>query len=434
MPARIFNYESHDWVCGLFWQPISGEPKKERPNFMGAGPEVRNQAERLNSRLYAWREGVGDIPHAGFLDDVDGIDVGSKALSAASAFAHSITHQYDESSSFVAALELPNKQWYFLAQREGVILPDGDKIGSEDEILSDFHEITSVVDWDLVIAPEHWGITNSTPLQLDDVIPYTTSGTINVKEFSLYPVKKSIIKPVFTVLLCITLIIGGSYGYHVWSALEQQKLAQQHLATNSSSEALPPPPPWHTKANALDATAACLKGFNDAPIAAGHWRIESLGCTPSKEIVNISGVWDAGDHGRIDHIQATHPSFAISLDGRTAIYSAETNITSLNLNTEPVNALPNPRDAALSLISIGQKFGSPVQTQLKQQSPVLPGQDPNIRQIPFTQIEWTLNDTIVNPNIIIKSLDKPGLRLDNITLHLKNGLVSWSIKGVQYAQ
>ncbi|MFB0934190.1 MAG: type 4b pilus protein PilO2, partial [Propionivibrio sp.] len=138
------------FVSGLHWQALSGNPSE-------AKHEAQRLAKQLEFDLAMYR--TGGAPQIGFASSVDGYKAGM--LSAAAVVSKTLELE-DNVRDFLCAAELPDGRFLLVVQADGVITPDGDALGSEDEIRAKMLEYLSLdKTWDKIFAPLMWGMQGS---------------------------------------------------------------------------------------------------------------------------------------------------------------------------------------------------------------------------------------------------------------------------------
>ncbi len=153
--GQTFTFGRRVFVSGLFWQPLPGASAHQRKL------EMKEVAEEQDFDLAVQR--TSGMPQAGFGALADGVKPGMLSVAAMVSKSLEVANR---DRSFLCALPVPGNKWLYVAQREGVLLHDGDLLGTEESIRARLHNDLSLADWQTVFAPAQWGIPNATERQL----------------------------------------------------------------------------------------------------------------------------------------------------------------------------------------------------------------------------------------------------------------------------
>lgn len=426
-----FSLEKNkEFVSGLDWMPLSGGIESESRSLLKlAGKETRELAEQMNYNMVVWRG--KESPHVGFGNSIDGAREGCYSIAAA--IADSIEEDR-RARSFLCAVEGPGKKWLFVAQRDGVILNDGDKFGNDDTILSGMLNNLSVGhEWDVIYAPAHWGIPHSEERTLEQILPEKKGKVAYRNDWKLSPVKPSH-KKTLAMLVAIGSIgfiayLGNQYYQDYKTA---QRLAEEARLALEAQQANPQVvviPPWHEKPLARDVFAACMSGFDRfGSFWPGNWNPISADCRNG----NVSAMWQRGDQGWIEHLAASRPEISISSDGNVASHSMPIGEVEKKNNTE---ALPDGRIRNLEILSKAQRYGIQVAITEQAPPPALPGQQPAEQPPPkWREYQIRADGQGMPPAVLFEVMEGDAFRLESIMMNFNSGSISWSMEGKQYVQ
>lgn len=415
------------FIAGLHWQPLAGNGRNEMPGLLrGAGEETTKLANEMNFDLVVFR--TADTLQVGFASSDEGASAGHYSIAAA--ISKTIEMEYDV-KHFLCVTETPDGQWLYVAQRNGVILPDGDYVGSEDEVRSRVIASMSVGDWDLVFAPGHWGVSGSEERELEAFLPLKGDSIDFKKWWRLSPVRKSVIKPmVIGGGVCAVLLVAGfAYQQHAEKQRQAELFRLAQLAAQAQGQQLHiEPPPWEQQPRALAVWEGCQGALVSLKtLWPGNWSPSSATCTNGSFTI----AWTRGEYGWIEHLREIYPNVHLSHNGESASMSLPYETGSLASDSEPA---PSERQRVLAMHSAGQQFGFTVALRKAQVAPTLPGQTANAPQPTWQELTWEVKNSALPPSIVLKALDGPAFRVRALQLNYTAGLMSWSMEGVQYVQ
>ncbi|GAB0154502.1 type 4b pilus protein PilO2 [Marinobacterium sp. BA1] len=436
MPSKFFNYDGEVFAAGLFWQPVNGDSRKEKPSLIGVGPETRKTARRLDNCTHiAWRN--GDTPHIGFLDKISpNTKEERNAKSSAYILAESISKLHPHARSFIAVFEIQDvseSMWLLVAQHDRIILADGDMHGSEDEVLAHFHQMLSLpMSWDLLIAPDHWGITNaSTDITFDGLLKEAEASKLILKQSSLKPIKRSRKKLILSAI-CVLSLIALAVGSYKGIVLFQN---YKDLQNNPAKELPPPPPPpWTREPSAEDAIDACVTGVLNTEWVIGNWRLDAINCLPTISGGSITANFLRAADGWVSHAQEAVPDITFSNKGENGqiVHQLPPFDASKSSQIEQ-SSFPSRSVFDLNMRRYSQELGIQIEVGAPRAAPPITGR-PDLPRPTWSTIDWSIRDTMVTPNILVEPMSNPGLRIKKVSASLSNGSLIWNIEGTQYAK
>lgn len=408
------------FVGGLHWQALSGSPSE-------AKSEAQQLAKQLSFDLAVWR--TTGAQQIGFAASGDGFKAGM--LSAAAVISKTVEVEFSE-RDFLCATELPDGRFLYVAQADGVVTPEGDFIGTEEEVRLRMLEDMSIdKTWNMVFAPVMWGIAESTERAFEDFIP-RRGGKLDFKHkwWALQPVKPnlaSLAKTVLPFALVGGLVALGLIGYKQWqahkAAEEAARLAMMHPAEAPKEL----PHPWKTKPRAQMAVAACATAFDGLTnLWPGNWKPETVVCSPAEGVLSVT--WKRGEHGWIKHLLELQPKANISTDGGSA-----TLILPVAIAGAEDESLVDERTRALHLNMAAQEYGLSLSLSVPPAPPPMPGASPNDQVMqPWRELSWTVKATSLSPESVVAGLDGAGFRVNSATARFSEGLIKWDLEGSQY--
>lgn len=408
------------FVSGLHWQALSGNPSE-------AKNEAQQLAKQLEFDLAMYR--TGGAPQIGFAASVDGYKPGM--LSAAAVVSKTLELE-ENIRDFLCAAELPDGRYLLVVQADGVITPDGDAIGSEDEIRAKILEYLSIDKaWHKTYAPVMWGIQGSVERPFEEFIP-KKNGKPDYKHawWVLKPVKANLrtvfrsLAPFFVVGIALA---GAFLGYQKWQRIKAQDAARAAQAQANANQPLIPPHPWKDKPVATAAVVSCAKTFKAInSMWPGNWKPESVVCGFDGGATTVT--WKRGERGWVQHLQEVEPRAIISSYGEAAILTVP-----LETSGAADESLVEERTRVLQMLHAGEQYGYHVTFAAAAVAPPLPGtQQNNQVQLPWRELAWTMRGGGLTPESVIKDFDGPGFRIKSITARFNDGLINWELEGSQY--
>lgn len=416
---QTFQLDKHrTFVSGLFWQPLSGGSADMRR-------ETRTLATELDFDLGVWRT---NFPQVGLASRSNGAKSGF--VSAAAVIASSI-EKLSNARDFLCAVQVPDGQWLYVAQRDGVILPDGDLIDDEDVIKTRLLQDISLGNWELVYAPDSWGITGKAQQRNFEDFLTEKRGKIDYKTvWDLQPINK--LNPSIRIgsgsliLILCALGAGGWYGYQQYQEWQSAKLAAE-LAASGQLPKLPHP--WKDLARAPAYLKACRTSMSQVvSLWPGDWTPGEGRCAGNA--FNLE--WSRGDHGWIEHLLHINPKMTIANDGNKASLSVP-----INIKTGEDELVPTEAERTLAMNIAAQKYGFKI--SLSPVPPPPPPPPPKDGEPPapvpdWREINWAISPTTLPPEIMVQALESQGFRIKTIKSTFSNGRFTWSLEGTQYVQ
>lgn len=416
--------KSKTFVSGLFWQPLSGSPSDR-------SKETKRLAVELKFDLAVWR--TTTAPQVGLGSTSDGVKQG--LLSAAAMISKTLEIESGV-RDFLCATEVPGGRWLYVAQREGVILPDGDMIGGEDGIRSRLLNDLSLGEWSLVYAPEHWGVQSSIEREFADFLPKKSGKNDYKKWWAMRPVdrwsslRSNPRKIVAPAIILALLVGGGMYAYKTWQnkkAAEAARIAEMQAAANGTP-IRPIEHPWKNQPSARAYLKSCMTAMGQVKsLWPGNWTPQTVTCANGSLTVQ----WKRQEYGWIKHLREVEPTAILTADGEAASLSIP-----LTLANGTDESVPKESERALSMYGVAQEYRFAV-TLAGATAPIaMPGQE-NAKQTPvqdWRELKWTASNITLPPDVVLAALDGNGFRLSQAQAVFKSGIITWNMEGTQYVQ
>lgn len=427
--VHLFTAGGSTFALGLFWQPLAGGTPAERAK------EVRSLAQELSFDLAVLRN--SSMHCVGFAKSAPTLKPG--VFSAAAVISKSIEVEM-KARDFIFVSPLPDGQWAYVAQRDGVILPDGDQaFASEDAARARLLEHMSIGDWPLIIAPAIWGVGGAVERDFLDLVPKKKNGKIKIHRWwGLMPVDRG--RAAMTahagkvVILSIAAValIGGGVFYKKWKADQEAKLAAEAAAkaameAGSAAQAVRPENPWKSQPLAGDMVHACLDALSSQRIFPGNWDLSAIECSGGQ----MKLTWKPRAGGWIRHLKEVEPAAIVAIDGATAYVS----VPLRHLDTGHDEAAPEQNARLIDMYSTAQAYGVSFSVSPAKEAapPPLPGQAAAAPQVFWQEIKW-IADGVKLPDAVLAALDGPGFRMNSMKGLWVNGSFVWTMEGTQYVQ
>ncbi len=418
---QTFEFGKRTFVSGLFWQPLPGHTAQLRK------AELRKMSEEQGFDLVVQR--TSGVPQAGFAATMDGIKSGMLSVAAMVSKSLEIANR---DRSFLCAMQAPNGLWVYVAQREGVLLHDGDLLDTEEIVRARMMNDLSLIEWQTVFAPKNWGIPDSQERNFADLLPKRG----NKYSFKTWWEVRPIRNPLLDVILDNTrlyvslgLIAAALTGYHFWSQYQLKKqmeeFARQEAAENAARAAAAAEQPWKKLPRATSFIKTCDAARNTLPtLWPGDWRTTNIRCTEQQ----MTATWRRGDNGSLDQLLAFIPEAKLTPGGGD---DASLTIPLKMEKPEASEAPAREQQRVAEIYTAAQKYNLNFKMK-KSSGDSVPGQP--AENYSWKLLDWMVEDTRLSPETIISLLDGEGFRITQLDLSLREGVMTWTFKGVQYVR
>ncbi|MFC0402783.1 type 4b pilus protein PilO2 [Paraburkholderia rhizosphaerae] len=430
MATHIVQIERQRFVCGLFWQSLS-----RRHELRKEGVEL---AKKLNFELMVLRIDRG-VAAAGFANTREGAQAGvpslgvivSKTIALEGAF---YDGRQQSAPNWLGAFKLPDGRWAYFAVRDGSFLPNGDWVGSSDEVFERLNSDYGLGGWNVVIGDseiEGMGFHNFYPRRIEELLGKRRAGRMHVPNWArLRPVARRLswraIGLAAGVLACAALAVSGVL-VHRRHTLEAERArlldaARERLAHTAATRSDDDARPWAVMPAPSQLARVCLDHFTK--LAPGGWELERFVCQPR----SIDYLWSRnGSTAAL--LLAREPLAQLDNTGERASLSQPLHMTAgddepLLMRASVISRLLTRfqlLEIPLSLAPLPENQPPGGLAQLGQRSPP-----------PRSWHAWRLqlNLGAMPPGMLKRYLDEPGVRLDKLTYQAG----TWSAQGVVYAK
>jgi len=429
MSAQVIQIGRQRFVVGLFWQSLS------RRNELRA--EAVELAKKLKFDLMVLRIDRGGAA-AGYANTRDGFAPGHLSLGAMVSRAIALEGAFyngrrQPAPNWLGAFALPDGRWAYFAVRDHAFMPNGDWVGTREEVLERLHTDYAWGGWNVVIGElelEKQGFQNFQPKRLDDLLPRRGGRPRTERWWALRPIERRLSPRAALVAAAVVCIAGGgafAYWHHRAKVEDEQREAalervRAELAARQAKSG-PVVPPWAALPDAVGFARACATRFGR--LAPGGWRLDRYECTPDA----AHYTW-ARNGSNVRYLLAEEPDAIVDTDGERA-------------TLEVPLAAPKAGDTPLVDDSV-------VRTQLLARlqwldavaklDPLLPDQAAraplaNLAQQAAAAVGWRayrLNASLggVAPPEFVRAIDVPGLRVQRLAYQNNQ----WTLEGVLYAK
>lgn len=425
MSTQIIQIDRFRFVCGLFWQSLS------RRHELRA--EAIELASRLNFDAMVLRVDR-NFAGVGFASTREGAQFGlpslgalvSRAIATEGAF---YDGRQQPAPNWLGAFSLPDGRWAYFAVRDGAFLPNGDWVGTHEEVFERLHSDYSLGGWNVVIGDpsiEEQGFHNFYPRRIEDMIP-RRGGRMHVPRWlNLTQVSRR--KQSRMVLTAAGVLIG--VGVLTWATMaywqHRQLVAREqafalvrarlllHMGQNKPKAGAVHP--WATEPLPADFAENCLSRLTE--IAPGGWQLERYTCHAR----NVEYGWSRNGSD-VAMLLAVEPQATVDNNGDNA--SLVVPFVSVPGGDERIDGVYGVR---MRMLSAFQLLGIPLRFNLQPapvQSKAAAAKNP---PPPWDTWRFTAPLGELSPRSVMKYLDEPGVRVE--TLSYLSG--KWTVEGVMY--
>lgn len=279
MATHVIQIGRQRFVCGLFWQSLSRRHELRK--------EALELAKKLNFDLMVLRIDRG-VAAVGFANAREGAQSGLPSLGVI--VAKTIAQQgaffegrQQSAPNWLGAFKLSDGRWAYFAVRDGSFLPNGDWVGSGEEVLERLNSDYGLGGWNTVIGDpeiESMGFHNFYPRRIGDLIE-SRHGRVSAPRWTrLRPVRTTVSWPVVGLAAGVAVAaIGGSAWFSHYRA-QQEAGRERALALARARLKLGAHPPvthpWASQAVPTEFARECQRHFRF--IAPAGWSLERYVC------------------------------------------------------------------------------------------------------------------------------------------------------------
>ncbi len=306
--TTIVRLAGRSFVAGLFWCPLSS-----------SGRSISQEIKALAAEQGAvWAVSRGALARqVGLAPELTGLRAGMPSI--AGSVAARLTR--DGLRNFIIVLRAAEEdRWVYIAQRDGLLLHDGDRVGSELDVRDWLAaDIVDLADWQLIVAPDAWDIRGAQERDWASLLPrasllsaqgdlprlrrVASSGPRHASNWSLL---------VVALVLSLGTEAGIGYYQHRKLARELDDIRRQgddeHAAYLASV-------PWMGKPTLSAGGRECLVLMAGHLVETGAWQVRKIDCDPTGRRLSIK--WERNtDSGAIaSDLLARYPMARVIAEG-----------------------------------------------------------------------------------------------------------------------
>jgi len=420
MAIHITQIGKHRFVCGLFWQSLSRPRELQR--------EAADLGKKIASDLVVVRRDQ-TTAQAGFAQSSDGASRALYSLAAAVSKTLALEGAWYDGlqqpvHNWLGALRLAGGRWAYFAVRDANFLPNGDFVGSKEEVLDRLHTDYALGGWNVVIGdPElaNQGFHNFNARDIDSLLPRRKDGSVRLHSWWRLRQINARRSPwaLIGAGAALAAAAGAALYWQSWharqEALRQEEMmaAQRLVLQRQAVQAQP----WAS----LPAPASTLRSCADQLIelTPGGWLLDEYVC--ERDQLRYSWTRRAST---IAMLRAVVPGAQVDPGGdRASLVQARK-----PARPHAAEALLAQQDVVDAVMSRLQGVGIAFKVIRKKPPPPLPGQVATAE--PWQAFNFALDAGGIEPQQIGALLDQPGVRVEKATYR---GM-SWIIEGVIYAK
>ena len=405
-------------VCGLVWHPIA-------PSQLSR--ELKPMAAEANADLFVCRKSAKTL--IGFARADQGAAPGQIPLGLV--VCDHLASQPSPVGNALVVLRSPQNPelWCYLIIRDGFILADGDRVGSQDEIRQAFESDRQAGGWDLLVCPGHWGVDGAIERQLHEFFSHLPDAKRWPSAWALRPVNPALGRRLAKGLLLSLAIAAPVYGFFGWKKAQAERemaqlQAQQMAAQDAERQRQMQTKPWPALPSAAQFAGACEKALQATSVIAANWSLSQFSC--EGQSLTLSWV-KAAPEALISQFVARYPKAVISPDGGSATVTYPLDIGPIADDAQPLQTV---EFHVHRLLDLQASLGLTVTIAPRPVPASGPGTGASA--MPWTDLKFGIQ-TEMAPSLVAQAADAAGLRLSTITGAFKDGAFTYQLTGVQYA-
>lgn len=416
-----------DLISGLIWHPL-------RNTGSARTKEIRTFAKESSFDFQVLRG--TDPAHIGFAKKSDGAKAGQ--ISSAAVIAQSLA-VVNGKRNFLFAVALPDDplQYMFVSAHQGVILVDGDIVGSAEDIRMRLTQDATYGGWGAIICPSSWGVPKS--IEKSFSYFFNEKSLKTGEKWAIKETKFDSKKVLLPAVVLLILVGAGLYGTNLWKVNQAFKLEEMRLLKEKMLKSQEAPPvqavkPWPAMLKPAPFVAACAEAYAHVGVTAGNWRLKSIDCTTG----GLSITWSKpNEMAWVSHLKQIRPEAKISEDGLTASINEPLRFKA---DADELEELPAADGINLPYFDTASRYAMSITLSppLAPPAPVtLPGQESSKAPVvvpPFWVEIPVRIETLIDPVKAIGLVSQTGLRIQKISYAITTGPMQYTLTGVQYAR
>lgn len=426
MSSHLIQFGKYRFVCGLFWQSLS-RPRELRK-------EAAELAKKVGCDMVVLRQEYSTA-QAGLLHS-GGAASRAGQYSLAAAVASKLARDgasYDGENqpvhNWLAAFRLPDEQWVYFAVRDANFLPNGDFLGSKEEVFERLHGDYGLGGWNMVIGDaelEDYGFHNFAEKKIEELLGLNGKGKMRVEAgWMLRPVQTRLLRKTQLAIVggIAFVVLASLFGWTQYQArlasaqaAEQAELQRQAAQRRAALAA--PPQPWVHAPSALSVAQACVQHLQHQ--TAGGWMLSEYGCGPGQ----VRYAWTRQD-ATVDLLLAHMPAATIDIGGDLATY-----VLPLSLPARGEETLIAAEKLLPALQSRLQLIGVSLKLSFVPPPPPSPDGANGTLAPDWRTYAYSIGSGAMPPLEVAAVLGAPGVQLDKLSYRAG----SWFLEGVIHAK
>lgn len=388
--ARILKINRQRYVAGLTWRTFEDMPSRDG---------LRDMGDEIDARWCALRTGDGAI-QAGFCPGVDGPDKPGGAWALAAAIADV------KPQPWLGIFHVADGLWWYIAVRDGnAVLPDGDVIGTEEEIHAARERHSGFDDWDyLEGGPDELAALLEQARKLRRAAPLRRTDSPSVLPYAIAAVS--------------LLAAGGALWWHHLPTRTPAMMALMRPAPKPAA-----PPVWLRTPPPSSLLSSCTTAVDAMPISVNGWTLSKANCRLRGQAASATYTWDRAPGASA----AYRPRGQLAVDGNSVLM-----ILPLHIDGTPGSSMALIQARVLGRFwSVMQVFG--LRAHLSAAAPVkaLPGTTPGVLSAPpALKVGITFPGAPARFGAVLDAV--PGLRLDDVRYQRTGD--HWSASGALHVR
>lgn len=394
--ARIVKIGKRQWLAGMYWNSFEAAPNKA---------ELKETAQSLDADWVAIRVNESAV-QVGFTAPIQGIKHPANLYSLAAKLADS--HE----QPWLGIFQIDHNTWWYIAVRDGhAILPEGDIIGTKEEILAARDRHSGYTDWNYIEGDFD---------ALSQLVSQIDAKATAVKSLTGFPVPLR--SMIITSIVSIALLGGGYYWWTEQQKIEAQAKAQAIAKMRAQLAAGQPvtatPSPLISTPNPNEWLRACNQIIATIPLSKFGWKLDTVSCNTSNVIAN----WTRNEGATV----ARKPDGVLNITGD----KIEQTLPLEDLDTQGQDNAISLADAKLQYRAWAQAAGfSLLMLEAAPPAPLLPGAAQETLKKMMNEpakIDFKLEVPVSPFALDLNAI--PGLRMTE----LKSTETAWKLEGVLY--
>ncbi|TBL62830.1 type 4b pilus protein PilO2 [Hafnia paralvei] len=416
----VVDHEKGHYVAGLNWEVITAQStRRSRKKAQGEGAD----------HYLVWRAEkslLGMAALSAFSEHRDRQPYRSLALH--------LLPQLPQNGYIV--LPLSETQWWFVAMLGGQLSPLSDIVGSVEQIKKAIDVFVMMnplppAGWQVVV-PENFDLENTQPPpSLSDLL--TRSNGRKTPRLSPTNVKAAAV--LWLVLLGI--LIAGHFGWQYWEqrkeneeiAAAQAELAARRAAVKSENGHRP----WADLPRFNTVLRTCQNHWKTLPLSIAGWTFAQAQCTPTGSLTVDYALPEGGTVADFaNRLPYWYPGVAAGFNIPGAANMGSFTLTFPPSPTTGAENVPNNAIQTQRFTSFAQRINAAL--QIVKQDNSLRDEAGNLIDVPWNTYAFTFVTDIPPDRLFLtQHFDDTGLRLAQVSLTQRDGLLTYTLEGYLYA-